>query len=95
MGQKRPGVVAEAPRAQRAPIDLLARIGSRGPVNARRAVERPIPVVATTRSKILPLSAFDALRYWTCSLLVTCRLAAISILPSTSGKPSRPYAQSR
>ncbi len=37
--------------------------GSPGPVNIRRAVERPIPVVATTRSKILLLCTFDALRY--------------------------------
>ena len=37
--------------------------GSFGPVSIRRAVERPIPVVATTRSRILLLSAFDALRY--------------------------------
>ena len=37
--------------------------GSLGPLSIRRAVERPIPVVDTTRSRILPLSAFDALRY--------------------------------
>jgi hypothetical protein len=29
------------------------------------------------------------------SLLATCRLAAMSILPSTSGKPSGPRAQNR
>ncbi len=37
--------------------------GKAGPVNIRRAVERPIPVVSTTRSRILPRSAFAALRY--------------------------------
>ncbi|GJO14133.1 hypothetical protein NJB1907f44_38910 [Mycobacterium marinum] len=36
--------------------------GSLGPVIIRRAVERPIPVVAITWSKTLLLSAFDALR---------------------------------
>ena len=46
-------------------------------------------------SKILLLSALEALRYWARSLFVTCRLAAMSILPSTSGKPSRPRAQNR
>ena len=73
----------------------MTRPGSLGPVNIRRAVERPIPVTATTRSKILVLSAFDALRYWMRSLLATCRLAAISILPSASGKPSQLRAQNR
>ena len=56
----------------------------------RAAVERPIPVVATTRSRMAPLSALDAVRYWLPSLFVTCRLAAISILPSTTGKPALP-----
>ena len=32
---------------------------------------------------------------WVRSLLATCRLAAMSILPSTSGKPSGPRAQNR
>ncbi len=66
-----------------------------GPVSIRRAVERPIPVVSTTRSKTWLLSAFVALRYWARNLLVTCRLAAMSILPSTPGKPSGPRAQNR
>ncbi len=69
------------------PSTCSAGSGSLGPVNIRRAVERPIPVVATTRSRILFLSALDAPRYPVRSLLVTCRLAAMSILPSTTGKP--------
>ncbi len=75
------------------PSTCSAGPGSLGPVNIRRAVDRPIPVVATTRSKISPLSAFGAPQYWVRSLLVTCRLAAMSILPSTTGKPSWPRAQ--
>lgn len=39
---------------------IAAGSGSPGPVSIRRAVERPIPVVDTTRSRILVLSAFDA-----------------------------------
>lgn len=61
--------------------------GRRGPVSIRRAVDRPIPVVAVTSSRIRPRSALDALRYALRSLFVTCRLVAIGILPSTSGKP--------
>jgi len=45
------------------PSTWLAGSGSLGPVSIRRAVERPIPVVDTTRSRILALSALDALRY--------------------------------
>ncbi|CFE47020.1 Uncharacterised protein [Mycobacterium tuberculosis] len=42
------------------PSTCSAGSGSPGPVSIRRAVERPIPVVDTTRSRILVLSAFDA-----------------------------------
>ncbi|MFT0849139.1 hypothetical protein VR010_15495 [Actinomycetaceae bacterium L2_0104] len=52
-------------------------------MSIRRAVERPIPVVDITSSKILALSRFDARAYAVASLFVTCRLAAIGILPST------------
>jgi len=45
------------------PSTWAAGSGSLGPVSIRRAVDRPIPVVATTRSKILPRSAFEALWY--------------------------------
>ena len=55
LGDRRP-CVAPAVFAYR-------RSDSLGPVSIRRAVERPIPVVATTRSRISPLSAFEALRY--------------------------------
>jgi hypothetical protein len=77
MLQQRPGVVAETPRPQPATIDPLARVGkSRAGQHppGRRAAH---PVVATTRSKILPFSAFDALPYGVRSLFATCRLAAM------------------
>ena len=45
------------------PSTCSAGSASLGPLSIRRAVERPIPVVATTRSRISPLSALDALRY--------------------------------
>lgn len=45
------------------PSTCSAGLGSLGPVSIRRAVERPIPVVSTTRSRILPRSALLALRY--------------------------------
>jgi len=54
LGDRRP-CVAPAVFAYR-------RSDSLGPVSIRRNVERPIPVVTTTGSKILLLSAFDALR---------------------------------
>ena len=93
MLQQRPASSLK-PRARSVRLSTCsAGSSSLGPVNIRRAVDRPIPVVATTRSKTLLLSAFDALRYWLRSLLVTCRLAAMSILPSTPGKPSGPRAQ--
>jgi hypothetical protein len=62
--------------------------GSFGPRSIRRALERPIPVASTTRSKIRPRSALEPLQYASRSLFVTWRRAAISILPSMSSKPS-------
>jgi hypothetical protein len=51
-------------------------------VSIRLALERPIPVVAITSARTRALSRFDAFRYALLSLFVTCRLAAISVLPS-------------
>lgn len=49
------------PRGRKLRPSTLAGSGSLEPVSIRRAGERPIPVVVTTRSRISPLSAFDAL----------------------------------
>jgi hypothetical protein len=64
-------VRANSPPAACAHLPGRAGSGSFGPVSIRRAVERPIPVVATTRPRIMLLSALDALWYWVRSLLVT------------------------
>jgi hypothetical protein len=71
------------------PSTRSAGSSSLGPVSIRRAVERPIPAVATTRSRIVLLSAFDALRYRVRSLLATCRLAAMSNLAFHIGQAFR------
>lgn len=70
--QQQASVVAVDLRPQLAPIDLLGRKGAAEARSAsERAVERPIPVVAITGSRIRPLSVFDPFRHASWSLFVT------------------------